>query len=70
MTIKRTGGIPTHWYIVLGSAAIEKPPILHSTIDLELGDLFLNKYLSSSHRRDVLQVWLLKLEGEYYWHQV
>ena len=70
MTIKRTGGIPTRWYIVLGSAAIKKPPILHSTIDLELGDLFLNKYLSSSHGRDVLQVWLLKLEGEYYWHQV
>ncbi|KAH9021470.1 hypothetical protein EDB85DRAFT_2000688 [Lactarius pseudohatsudake] len=69
-SIKRTG-VSTRWYIVLNSGAIQEPPLLHSTIDLELGDLFLNKYLSASHGKDVLQVWLLLSgEGGYYWSQV
>lgn len=52
---------------------MERPPILHTTTDLEVGDLFINKYLSVSSKKDVLQVWLLlpAVEGEgFQWTQV
>ena len=47
--------------------------MLHTTTDLEVGDLFINKYSSSSYKKDVLQVWLLlsAAEGEgFQWSQV
>ena len=47
--------------------------MLHTTTDLEAGDLFINKYSSTSYKKDVLQVWLLlpatKGEG-FQWSQV
>ncbi|KAI9456350.1 hypothetical protein BJY52DRAFT_560465 [Lactarius psammicola] len=58
VAIKRTG-ISTRWYITMNPGAIERPPILHTTTDLEMGDLFINKYISKSYNKDVLQVWLL-----------
>jgi hypothetical protein len=47
--------------------------MLHTTMNLEVGDLFINKYFSTSYQKDVLQVWLLKpaAEGEgLQWFQV
>ena len=45
-------------------SAIERPPVLHTTTDLEIGDLFINKYSSTSYEKDVLQVWLLLPHAE------
>lgn len=72
VAIKRTR-ISTRWYTILSLNAIQKPPMLHTTIDLEVGDLFINKYVSTSYKKDVLQVWLLlpAIEGEgLQWNQV
>lgn len=66
-------GISTRWYITLEPNAILKPPMLHTTTDLEVGDLFINKYSSTSYKKDVLQVWLLlpAMGGEgFQWKQV
>jgi hypothetical protein len=67
-------GIATCWYSIYSTTAIKQPPILHSSMELQVGDIFLNKYLSASRKGDVLQLWLLleresKEEG-YYWSQV
>jgi hypothetical protein len=64
--------IATRWYIVYNSVAIKQPPILHSSTQLKVGDIFLNKYFSASHESDVLQVWLLLASNEqgHYWSQV
>jgi hypothetical protein len=70
--IKRTG-VSTRWYITLNQGAIEGPPMLHTTTRAEVGDLFINKYFSTSNKKDVLQVWLLlpAAEGEgFQWNQV
>lgn len=46
--------------------------MLHTTTELAVGDLFVNKYFSASYNRDVLQVWLLKAAegGGFKWSQV
>lgn len=47
--------------------------MLHTTTDLEVGYLFINKYTSTSYKKDVLQVWLLlpAPNGEgFQWRQV
>lgn len=64
--------IATRWYIVYNSIAIKQPPILHPSTPLKVGDIFLNKYFSASHKSDVLQVWLLLASNEQgcYWSQV
>ena len=49
---------------MLNEGAVKKPPVLHTTVDLQLGDLFINKYHSTSYNDDVLQVWLLKTTSE------
>ena len=47
--------------------------MLHTTTDLEAGDLFINKYFSTSYQGDVLQVWWLDSTAEgqgFQWFQV
>ena len=47
--------------------------MLHTTADLEAGDLFINKYFSASFQQEVLQVWWLDsaTDGEgFQWFQV
>jgi hypothetical protein len=51
--------------------AISKPPVLHTTVPLELGDLYINQFYSTHHQARVLQVWLLVTEsGNDTWKQV
>ncbi|KAH9064446.1 hypothetical protein EDB87DRAFT_1574956 [Lactarius vividus] len=65
--------IKTCWFMVWNEQAISRPPVLHSTVQLELGDLFINQFYSARHGAQVLQVWLLvPTDGstEYRWKQV
>jgi len=65
-------GIATCWYSICNTTAIKHPLVLHLSTALEVGDSFLNKYVSTSHEGDVLQVWLLQESKEkgYCWTQV
>ena len=54
--------IKTWWFIVLNKKAIAKPPVLHTSVKLELGDLFINRFYSKERSAHVLQVWLLEPE--------
>lgn len=47
--------------MVLNKKAIAKPPLLHTSVKLELGDLFINRFYSKERSAHVLQVWLLEL---------
>jgi hypothetical protein len=51
--------IKTWWFLQWKGKAIIRPPILHTSVQLELGDLFINQYYSRQHDAQVLQVWLL-----------
>jgi len=54
-------------------SAISKPPVLRMSVQLELGDLFINQFYSEKHKTQVLQVWLLveKIGSNgYTWRQV
>ncbi|KAH9160275.1 hypothetical protein EDB89DRAFT_2082098 [Lactarius sanguifluus] len=65
--------IKTCWFMVWNEQAISRPPVLHLTIQLELGDLFINQFYSARHGAQVLQVWLLVPKDsstEYQWQQV
>jgi hypothetical protein len=67
--------IKTRWFMVCNKKAIAKPPVLHKSVQLELGDLFLNQFHSKEHSTQVLQVWLLGTKGgkqrkEIGWKQV
>ena len=55
MGIRRMG-IATRWFSITNATAIKQPPILHSSMALEVGDIFLNKYVSALCEGDVLQV--------------
>jgi hypothetical protein len=53
--------------------AISKPPALHTDVQTELGDLFMNQFYSEKHQAQVIQVWLLVKESgsnRYTWKQV
>jgi len=59
--------------MVWNEQAISRPPVLHMTVQLELGDLFINQFYSAQHGAQVLQVWLLAPKGDstgYKWQQV
>ena len=56
--------IKTCWFMLWSKRAITKPPILHTSVQLELGDLFINQFHSMEHRAHVLQVWLLVTESK------
>ncbi len=56
--------IKTCWFMLWSKRAITKPPILHTSVQLELGDLFINQFHSTEHRAHVLQVWLLVTESK------
>ncbi|KAI9464150.1 hypothetical protein BJY52DRAFT_1184536 [Lactarius psammicola] len=65
--------IKTCWFMVWNERAISRPPVLHTTVQLELGDLFINQFYSAQHGAQVLQVWLLVPKGGttgYKWRQV
>ncbi|KAH8994632.1 hypothetical protein EDB83DRAFT_2534613 [Lactarius deliciosus] len=55
--------IKTCWFMLWNKKAITKPPVLHTNVQLELGDLFINQFHSEEHGAHVLQVWLLVAEG-------
>ncbi|KAH9054678.1 hypothetical protein EDB87DRAFT_1580355 [Lactarius vividus] len=48
--------IKTCWFMVWNEQAISRPPVLHSMVQLELGDLFINQFYSARHSAQVLQV--------------
>jgi hypothetical protein len=50
------------WFMVLNKKAIAELPVLHMSVKLELGDLFINRFYSKGHHVHVLQVWLLEPE--------
>jgi hypothetical protein len=68
--------IKTCWFLQWNKKAIIIPPILHTSVELELGDLFINQFYARQHRSQVLQVWLLVAHGSsenrrrYRWKQV
>ncbi|KAF8261410.1 hypothetical protein EI94DRAFT_1810325 [Lactarius quietus] len=55
--------IKTCWFMVCNKKAIAKLPILHTSVQLELGDIFINQIYSKEHSAQVLQVWLLVMES-------
>ncbi|KAI0281520.1 hypothetical protein BC826DRAFT_1111337 [Russula brevipes] len=61
-TIKKEK-IKTYWFMAWNERAISKPPVLHTDVPLELGDLYINQFYSTHHRAQVLQVWLLVTDG-------
>jgi len=64
--------IKTSWIMVWNKAAIDKPPVLHTDVPLELGDVFINQFYSTRHQSQVIQVWLLVMgrSSNYTWKQV
>ena len=69
--------IKTCWFLQGSRKAITKPPILHTSAQLELGDLFINQFNARQHNAEVLQiqVWLLVVDDNsrnhsYRWKQV
>ncbi|KAI9437940.1 hypothetical protein BJY52DRAFT_1229915 [Lactarius psammicola] len=55
--------IKTCWFMLWSKRAITKPPVSHMSVQLELGDLFINQFHSMEHGAHVLQVWLLVMES-------
>lgn len=66
--------VKTWWFLQWNKKAIVKPPILHMSVQLELGDLFINQFYSQQHSAQVLQIWLLVADDSsshsYRWKQV
>lgn len=65
--------IKSRWFKVWNKTTISKPYTLHTSVSLELGDLFINKFYSSQHQSEALQVWLLVKGSEstsFMWRQV
>lgn len=62
-----------YWFLLWNQTAISKPPVLHTDVQLELGDLFINQFHSKKHQGQVIQVWVLVNESgsnRYTWKQV
>ncbi|KAH9997445.1 hypothetical protein BJV74DRAFT_794939 [Russula compacta] len=55
--------IKTHWFWLWSKWAITKPPVLHISVQLELGDLSINQFYSEWHNAQVIQIWLLIIEN-------
>jgi hypothetical protein len=49
----------TCWFTVWNKTSIRRPYTLHTSVQLELGDLFINQFYSEQHQTQALQVWLL-----------
>jgi hypothetical protein len=51
---------------------INKPPVLHTDVPLELGDVFINQFHSKQHQSQVIQIWVLVMGrlNNYTWKQV
>jgi len=66
--------IKTCWFLQWNRKAVIKPPILHTSVKLELGDLFINQFYAEQYDAQVLQVWLLVADGSnsnvHSWKQV
>jgi hypothetical protein len=65
--------IKTCWFTIWSKTSIRKPYTLHTSVPLELGDLFINKFYSEQHQDQALQVWLLVKESgsnDFMWKQV
>jgi hypothetical protein len=64
--------IKTCWFSLWNKKAISKPVVLHTSVKLEPGDLFINQFYSEKHQAQVIQVWVLvKGNGTAYtWKQV
>ena len=66
--------IKTYWFLQWNKAAIGKPPVLYTSVQLELRDIFINQFYVRQRETQV-QVWLLVAEGSsenhsYGWKQV
>ena len=65
--------IKTCWFMLWSKKAIVKPPVLHTSVQVELGDLFINQFYSREHSSQVLQIWLItesRSKGHFIWKQV
>jgi hypothetical protein len=65
--------IKTCWFTVWNKTGISKPYALHTSVKLELGDLFINQFYSEQHQTQALQVWLLvkgSNSNNFMWKQV
>ena len=53
------------WFMLCqcDQTAVSKPPALHTDVQLELGDLFMNQFYFKKHQAQVIQVWLLVKES-------
>ncbi|KAI0058226.1 hypothetical protein BV25DRAFT_1919439 [Artomyces pyxidatus] len=60
--IKNTGAY-TSWYTHTGDRAIARPPMLHESLVVEIGDIFIYKYASKTFKMEVQQIWVL-LKGD------
>lgn len=71
--IKNEKTIKTCWFTVWNKTSISKPYTLHTNVQLELGDLFINRFYSEQHQTQALQVWLLVKRSDsnnFMWRQV
>ncbi|KAI0055572.1 hypothetical protein BV25DRAFT_1921717 [Artomyces pyxidatus] len=68
--IRNTGAYTT-WFSYPSSRNTERPPVLHASVDLEIGDLFIQNYPSQTQRREVMQLWVLQddVDGSLYWKE-
>ncbi|KAF8487860.1 hypothetical protein F5888DRAFT_1639673 [Russula emetica] len=65
--------IKTRWFTVWNKTSIRKLYMLHTSVQLELGDLFINQFYSQQYQSQALQVWLLVKESDsnnLIWRQV
>lgn len=62
--VMRNEKIKTCWFTVWNKTSIRKPYTLHTSVQLELGDLFINQFYSEQHQTQALQVWLLVKGGD------
>ena len=65
--------VKTCWFTVWNKRSIEKPYMLHTSVHMELGDIFINKFYSEQHKAQALQVWVLVKgtgSNNFMWRQV
>ena len=63
--------IKTCWFLLWSKKATIKLPVLHNSVPVELGDLFINQLYSKEHSAQVLQAWVVTESKSYLiWKQV
>lgn len=61
----------TRWFYVWSESAISVPYTLHTSVTLELGDLFINQFFSKKRQELAYQIWVIvELKNEFWWRQV